>query len=53
MARALPGSLRLGSAATEGGAVSDLFAFLLRWRSARGVGTITAGVHPSAGGDEE
>lgn len=46
---ALFGSLWLDPAATEGGAVSDLFAFLLRWRSTHGVWTIAAGVHPPAG----
>lgn len=42
VARALFGSLRLDSAASEGGAVSDLFAFLLRRRGARGVWAIAA-----------
>lgn len=46
---ALFGSLWLDPAATEGGAVSDLFAFLLRWRSAHCVWTVAAGVHPPAG----
>lgn len=46
---ALSGSLRLDPAAAEGGAVSDLFAFLLRWRGAHGVRTVAAGVHPPAG----
>ena len=49
MARALFGSLCLDSAATEGGAVSDLLAFLLRWRSAHRVWTIAGRVHPPAG----
>lgn len=53
VACALPGSLRFGSAATEGGAVSDLFASLLRWRSAHGIWTVATRVHPPAGGKEE
>lgn len=49
VARGLPAFLWLGLAASEGGAVSDLFSFLLRWRGARGVGAVTGGVHPPAG----
>lgn len=53
VACALPGSLRFGSAATEGGAVSDLFASLLRWRSAHGIWAVATWVHPPAGRKEE
>lgn len=50
---ALFGSLWLDFAAAEGGAVSDLFAFLLGRRSTHCVWTIAAGVHPPAGRDKE
>lgn len=46
---ALFGSLLLHPAATEGGAVPDLFSFLLRWRSTHCIWTIAGGVHPPAG----
>ncbi len=53
MTCALFGSLCLDSAATEGRAVSDLFAFLLRWRRTHCVWTNAAGVHPPAGRNQK
>lgn len=48
VARALSGFLWLDLAGPEGGTVANLFPFLLRRRSARGIGAVTGGVHPPA-----